>query len=102
MHDDERKGNVLFNDTLNTFYLRLYGVGHMVKDHSDSETGNPLPPHGLLFPISSKGSFICTIPQTGEHIPRPLLNQLWSTGWNGTTTNAWTLHETPKHNILHA
>ena len=56
--------NVLFNDALNTFYLRLYGVGHMVKDHSDSERGNPLPPHGLLFPISSKGSFICTIPQT--------------------------------------
>ena len=23
----------------------------MVKDHSDSERGNPLPPHGLLFPI---------------------------------------------------
>ena len=21
----------------------------MVKDHSDSEKGNPLPPHGLLF-----------------------------------------------------
>ena len=57
--------NVLFNDTLNTFYLRLYGVGHMVKDHSDSERGNPLAPHGLLFPINSKGSFICTIPQTG-------------------------------------
>ena len=34
----------LFNDSLNTFYLRLYG---------------------LLFPISSKGSFICIIPQTG-------------------------------------
>ena len=30
----------------------------MVKDHSDSERGNPLPPHGLLFLISSKGSFI--------------------------------------------
>ena len=25
-----KKGNVLFNDTLNTFYLRLYGVRHMV------------------------------------------------------------------------
>ena len=37
--------NVLFNDALNTFYLRLYGVRHMVKDHSDSEKGNPLPPH---------------------------------------------------------
>ena len=51
------QGNVLFNDALNTFYLRLYGVGHMIKDHSDSERGNPLPPHGLLFPINSNGSF---------------------------------------------
>ena len=25
----------------------------MVKDHSDSEKGNPLPPHRLLFPINS-------------------------------------------------
>ena len=58
-------GNVLFNDTLNTFYLQLYGVKHVVKDHSDSERGNPLPPHGLLFSTNSKGSFICTIPQTG-------------------------------------
>ena len=30
----------------------------MVKDHSDSERGNPLPPlYGLLFSISSKGVF---------------------------------------------
>ena len=77
------EGNTSFNDVLNTFYLRLYDVGHMVKDHSDSERGNPLPPHGLLFPISNNGSFICTIPQTGEHIPRPLLHQSWSTGWIG-------------------
>ena len=62
---ERKEGNVLFNDALNTFYLRLYGVRHMVKDHSDSEKGNPLPPHMLLFPINSKGSFICTIPQTG-------------------------------------
>ena len=61
----ERERNVLFNDTLNTFYLRLYGVRHMVKDHSDSEKGNPLLPHRLLLSINSKGSFICTIPQTG-------------------------------------
>ena len=44
----EGERNVLFNDALNTFYLRLYGVRHMVKDHSDSEKGNPLPPHRLL------------------------------------------------------
>ena len=30
----------------------------MVKDHSDNERGNPLPPHGLLFPISSKVFFL--------------------------------------------
>ena len=29
----------------------------MVKDHSDSERGNPLPPHGLLFLINSKNYF---------------------------------------------
>ena len=62
-----KEGNVLFNDALNTFYLRLHGVGHMVKDHSDSEKGNLLPPHRLLFPINSKGSFISTIPDRIAH-----------------------------------
>ena len=106
-----KEGNVLFNDALNTFYLRLYGVGHMVKNqsdrergrkemfyltmhsthfiygymvknHSDRERGNPLSPHRLLFQISSKGSFICIIPQTGYHTQQPLLHQMWGTGWN--------------------
>ena len=55
----------------------------MVKDHSGRERENLLPPlHGLLFPISSKSYFICTIPQTGYHIPRSLLHQLLSTGWS--------------------
>ena len=51
----EREGerDVLFNDALNTFYLRLYGVRHMVKDHSDSEKGNPMPPHRLLLSFNS-------------------------------------------------
>ena len=48
-----KERNVLFNDALNTFYLRLYGVTYMVKDHSDR----------LLVPISSKGSSICINPQ---------------------------------------
>ena len=33
-----KEGNVLFNNALNTFYLRLYGVGHRVKDHTYSES----------------------------------------------------------------
>ena len=48
------------------FYLTTHSThcmaSDMVMDHSDSEKGNPLPPHRLLFPISSKGSFIGTIP----------------------------------------
>ena len=43
------------------FYLTTHSThfiyGYMASDHSDSEKGNPLPPHGLLFPINSKGSF---------------------------------------------
>ena len=54
----------------------------MIKYQTDSKKGNLLLPHGLLFPINTKGSFICTIPQTGLHIPQPLLHQSWSTGWN--------------------
>ena len=77
-----RKEMFYLTTHLTHFILRLYGIRHMVKDHSDSEKGNPLLPHRLLFPINSKGSFICTIPQTVWHIPRPLLHQLWSTGWN--------------------
>ena len=48
------------------FYLTTHSThfiyGYMASDHSDSERGNPLPPHRILFPINSKGYFICTIP----------------------------------------
>ena len=50
---------------------------HMVENHSDSERGNPLPPYGLLFLIST-----WVILYALSHIPRPWLHQSWSTGWN--------------------
>ena len=49
-----KEGNVLFNDALNTFYLRLYGVEHIVKNHSDCERENLLPPHGLTFRLAAR------------------------------------------------
>ena len=58
----------LFNGAFNTLYLQLYGIRHMVKDHRDytnERVKSLLPLHGLFFSISSKGSFICTISQTG-------------------------------------
>ena len=60
-----KEGNVLFNDALNTFLFTVIWRQTYGKGQLSSERGNPLPPHGLLFPISSKSSFICTIPQTG-------------------------------------
>ena len=77
-----KERNVLFNNVLNTLYLWLYGIRYMAKDYSYSKKGNLLPPHGLLFLISSKGSFICIIPQTGLHTPWRLLHQSWSTDCN--------------------
>ena len=63
--EERKEGNSFCNDALNIFYLTLYGIRHMVKDHSDSEERNLKLPHGLLFLISSTASFICTIPQAG-------------------------------------
>ena len=65
LHGVRKEGNVLFNNILNTFYLEIDGLRHMVKVHSDNERGYPLLPHGLQYLISSNGSFICTNPQTG-------------------------------------
>ena len=73
----------------------------MVKDHTNSESGNPLPPHGLLFPISSKGSFICTIPQTGQN---RTYNGLWYTSRGalaGTRNSSMgPLHEGTTHRTM--
>ena len=36
------------------FYLRLYGISHMVKDHSDSEKGNLLRHIGYSFQLAAR------------------------------------------------
>ena len=58
---EQREREMVYLTTHSTHFI----YGYMVKDHSDSEKGNPLPPHRLLSSINSKGSFICSIPQTG-------------------------------------
>ena len=61
-----RKKEMFYLTTHSTHFIYGYMALDIivVKDHSDSERGNPLPPHGLFFPISSKGYFVYTIPQT--------------------------------------
>ena len=57
---------VLFNDVLNIFNFLYDGHGHMVNSIQKArEKTLLLPLLGLLFSISSKQSFICTIPQIG-------------------------------------
>ena len=63
--EGRKKMLYLMTHTIHFIYDYMASDIIMVKDHSDSERENPLPPHGPLFPISSKGSFICIIPQTG-------------------------------------
>ena len=53
-HNYKRKGTALFNDALNTFYLWLYGIGHMVKDHSDSERGTSCRHMGYYFRLTAR------------------------------------------------
>ena len=43
-------------------WRRTYGIGSFRERER-----NPLPPHGLLFPISSNRSFICIIPDRITH-----------------------------------
>ena len=50
-----REGNALFNDPFSMFYLYLYGVGHFVQDHSNTDTADLLQsPDRLLLPVNSK------------------------------------------------
>ena len=67
---DKGERNVLFNDALNTFYLRLYGVRHMVKDHSDSEKETRCRHIGYSYRLTAR-----VILYAPSH-------QSWSTGWN--------------------
>ena len=50
-----KEGIILFNEALNTFYIRLYGVEHMTKDHSDSYSGTPPPTvHEIHFRLAAR------------------------------------------------
>ena len=64
MGDEKGRKEMFYLTTHSTHFIYGYMASDF-KDHLDSEKGNLLPPHRLLFTTNSKGSFICTIPQTG-------------------------------------
>ena len=60
---------------------QLHGVRHMVKDHSDSEKGNPLPPHRLNAPSHWIWWFLCVV---------------FRTWWSGTSCTVRTTSSTTR------
>ena len=52
---DPVRKEMLYLTTHSTHFIYGYMASDMVKDNSDSEKGNLLPSHGLLFPVNSKG-----------------------------------------------
>ena len=59
---------MLYLMTHSTHFIYGYMASNIWKRTIQIARENMLP-HGLFFLISSKGSFICTIPQIGQHIP---------------------------------
>ena len=57
---NRKEGNILFNDPLNTFYLRLYGVRHMVNTTQIAREETRSRQMGYSFRLAALGSFICT------------------------------------------
>ena len=71
-------GNYLFNDALNTFYLRLYGIGHMVNDHIYYKRGNPLSlPLAYSFRLAERDLL-----NAPSHRQDRTYHHLCYTGWN--------------------
>ena len=56
-YEREREREMFYLTTHSTHFIYGYMASVNIKDHSDSEKGNPLPPHRLLLSINSKGSF---------------------------------------------
>ena len=87
--EERRKGNVLFNHAVSTFYLQLYVVGHMIKDHTDNDRQNHMP----SLPGASKSAL--DLPRANVGVPytdfKYLISQYifstWQDDWNGAVMN---------------
>ena len=66
MRGREKEGNALM--THSSHFIYSYMVSDiMVKVHSDSERGNLLPPHELLFPTDMITHIIAFVTSVMEH-----------------------------------
>ena len=68
-----KEGNVLFNDALNTFYLWLYHIRHLVKTILIARVKTCCHHMGYSFRLAA-GVLL--------YAPWPLIHQSWKFGWN--------------------
>ena len=74
----EGRKEMFYLTTHSTHFIYDYMASDIVNDLSDTGRENPLPPHGLLFPIISNGFFYMHHPTDRIPHTRPLLHQSWS------------------------
>ena len=77
-----KERNVLFNDALNIFYLRLYGVRHMVKATEIAREETRCRHMGYSFRVAAR-----VLLYAPSHRQDITYHQSWSTGWNKKKLN---------------
>ena len=63
--------------------FHIVAIGYQAYGHCDISLEETRCHHIATLSDKQQGIFICTLPQTGEHFPQPLMDQLCTTGWNG-------------------
>ena len=96
--NEGKKKNVFQWHTQNILFMVIYMVRHMVKDHSDSERGNQLLPHGLLFLISSK-FFLMPLPTDRIAHTTVFVTPVME-HWLEWEIAQWVLHDDSSHHGL--
>ena len=73
----------MFYLTTHSKHLRLYGVGLMVKDHSDSERGNPLQWFFYMYPHTDRIAYTTAFdtPVVEHWLEREIAQWVHHEGW---------------------
>ena len=96
MQEGKNEGNILINDTLNTFYLQLYVVRHMVKDIQIA-IEETLCRHYMVYSFSLAARAILDVPSHRQDnlyhsIVTPVVEH-----WLRLETAQWVHHERSTH-----
>ena len=99
--EGRKEGNVLFNDAFNTFYLRLYGVGHMVKDHSAREETRCHHYMGYFFRLAARGHIYAPSHRQDSTYHGLCYTRCVSMGWNEKYLNGSTMKDESYDPLYH-